>query len=374
MRKRFVRLALLCGAVLPGAGTAACPSPAAGFEAVPGLDVHGVAVELSGVRVLLGQDGSRVDTAGAPITVRPDGDLQLAGWAARVDWRAYASPDIDTAPTLAYRDADGTLCRLARWTWVRGERLRDGGWAFFYDAAGRPSGYAAYDARFGKGRQAALQRSDAACLLRDAAGHVTRFVPAVCGEAADGDVRYVRDEAGTLLRAIDHRPTGQAHTVVEFGSDGKQKRRLTLASVRGVMVSGQGNPAFVMPGQTRERVMVWQEEGGNAVETGIPQEPWRIVRLDAGFAQDDPGAQSWDPAWQTVIVSGASDATGRIKPDPVASRQVSDALREHPGRVFWYVDRSTRFLLVPSLAPQVWAACVDAENVAPGACAPAGRR
>ncbi|RBL81385.1 hypothetical protein DDE05_44905, partial [Streptomyces cavourensis] len=116
-----------------------------------------------------------------------------------------------------------------------------------------------------------------------------------------------------------------------------------------------------------DRVLAVPAGASPIVTTEVPDEPWRVVRVPADTLDDD-ALPSWDPAVQTVLLQGRSNAQGQVVLAPEQIAPFHQALRETPGRVFLYVHDMTRFLPVTALGDKTWQACIDPSRRDAKAC------
>lgn len=354
MPRRWPRnLGALLLAATPALGWAACAPIDTPFGAEPAgvaLRPQPLALSLDGPRVLLGLHGERVQADTRLIAVAEDGDLTPRIWTEAVDWSVYASPAGAPGMTVLQRDADGRLCRIDRYRQVRGRQVEDGGYRLAYDAGNRLAAYAEFtSARSGK---SALQQ---ACVTRDAQGRVTAVFQDGCGGTPSRPVYYVRDDAGTLLRAIDQRAGPLGTVVRSLNPDGSTRavyRSRPDPDRDGALI------AYALPPDPQDRILPVASGASPVVITEIPDEPWRVVRVPADTVEGD-ALPSWDPQVQTVLLKGKSNAQGRVVLDAAQIAPFHQALRETPGRVFLYVHDMTRFLPVTALDAQAWNRCVD---------------
>ena len=95
---------------------------------------------------------------------------------------------------------------------------------------------------------------------------------------------------------------------------------------------------------------------------------WAIAAIADEVPMDGDDQSSWDPAVQTVLAKGETDAQGAAHVTPQAQEQIWLAMQKHPGRVLFYFDPMGRVALVPAMTPAQWNACGDPANLAPDAC------
>ncbi|WP_043517306.1 hypothetical protein [Achromobacter arsenitoxydans] len=369
MRNRLrLAAAALAAALYAAPAMSACGPADAGFPASGALTAVPVSVDLAQERVLLGHNGERVATHPLPVSLPDARDPLPRTWMDKVDWSAYrVDGGQASAATLLLFDADGRLCRVERRDRPRrGPPLVSGGYAFEYDAAGVLLRVAEYEAAADN----ALTISGQVCLKRDAQGALEAFIAGRCGDTgAVASRRYVRNAAGALLRVIDAAGQGAPVAVQTFDEQGRPRQRYVRQHARGAAPDADGGlSAYAQPASTRDRLFVLERDGLSRLSTEVPGNEWRIVRIKDGVPIDDEDMQSWDPRAQTVLAEGVTGSEGQ---SPLASQdqtRVWNAMRDHPGRVFWYVDPMSRLLLTPAMAPAAWRACTDPGNLAGDAC------
>lgn len=369
MRNRLRLVAAALAAALHAApALAACGPADAGFPASGALTAVPVSVDLAQERVLLGHNGERVATHPLPIWLPDAGDPLPRTWMDKVDWSAYrVDGGLAGAATLLLFDADGRLCRVERRDRPRrGPALVSGGYAFEYDAAGVLLRVAEYEAA----QDNAFSLSGQVCLKRDAQGALAAFIAGRCDDAGTvASRRYVRNAAGALLRVIDAAGQGAPVAVQTFDAQGRPGQRYVRQHSRDAAPDAGGGPyAYAQPASTRDRLYVLERDGLSRLATEAPGNEWRIVRIKDDVPIDDEDMQSWDPRAQTVLAEGVTGPEGQ---SPLASEEqasVWQAMRDHPGRVFWYVDPMSRLLLTPAMDPAAWRNCTDPANSAEDAC------
>ncbi len=341
---------------------AACPPVTAAFghdPAAEGLRAHPLALELDGEGVLLGLRGERVPARGALIAVANDGDPTPRFWTEDVDWSVYGSAPGKPGTTILQRDADGRLCRIDRKLNRGGRQIDNGGYRLAYDAQGRLSAYAEFSSAL---EGASLQSQ--ACVTRDSHGAISAVYLDNCATTPTHPVHFVRNADGQLLRTIDLRAGTAGAVVRSLNADG---------TLRAVYRSrpDPDNPgallAYAEPQSKADRVLAVPAGASPVVTTEIPDEPWRVVRVPADTLNDD-ALPSWDPAVQTVLFDGRSNAQGQVVLAPEQIAPFHQALHDTPGRVFLYAQPMTRFLPVTALGAQTWAACVDPSRRDAKAC------
>lgn len=369
------RLALALAATLhAGAAMAGCGPADADFTAPPAWPAVPVSVALGQDRVLLGRDGARVPARPAPVWLAEAGDPMPQTWMDRVDWAAYPPQADSPAPTRLYFDAAGRLCRVESYDAGQPGRasppLLSGGFALEYDAAGALVRAVEYD-------QTAYRAPPVytavrqACLKRDARGSLTEFVGGGCGDAGKTAPtrRYVRDASGKLLRVIDSTATGAAVSVQAYDAQGRPSQRYAgPEAARGSGAEGDGPHPHAVPAAQPDPLYVLERKRLANLADGVPDSDWRIVRIAADVALDDAEDASWNPAAQTVLARGIVDPQGRAALSAEEQARIWDAMREAPGRIFWYRDPMSRVQLVPAMPQARWRACADPANLAADAC------
>lgn len=370
---------LLAAAIAALSLTAAMPAQAdcgpapLDFGAPPSLPAMPVSVLLDGDRVLLGKQGERIATQRKLIWTQETGDPNPRTWTDKVDWSAYVTQEnaLKPAPTRLYFAPQGQLCRMERYQSIRGRSVLMGGYTLEYDTRGQLAGYTEYDeAPASSAHTYAPTRH--ACLQRDAQGTLTTFIDDLCGDPrGPGNSRhYVRDAQGKLLRVIDTLSAGMPVAVQAYDAQGAPGLRyVRQASAYAVSGDGQGPYAYAEPAQRIDRVYPRLREQLAALPSEIPGIEWRIVRIADDVPMGDRDDQSsWDPAVQTVLVQGETDAQSMARLPPAAQDTVWQAMQAHPGRVLFYFDPMGRVVLAPAMTPAQWEACGDPANLAPDAC------
>lgn len=346
-------------ALVPTPSWAACPPLTAPFNTDPaaeGLRAQPLALLLDGEGILLGLRGERVPARSELISVANDGDPTPRFWTEAVDWRVYASAAGQPATAVLQRNADGRLCRIDRNEIVRG-RLRDaGGYRLAYDAQGRLSAYAEFSPSHHLVRQA--------CVTRDAHGAINAVYADQCDATPTRPVYFVRGDDGQLLRTIDLRAGTAGAVVRDLNADGTVR---ALYRSRPDPDRPDALLTYAVPPSKADRVLAVPAGASPIVTTEVPDEPWRVVRVPADTLDDD-ALPSWDPAVQTVLLQGRSNAQGQVVLAPEQIAPFHQALRETPGRVFLYVHDMTRFLPVTALDAQTWQACIDPSRRDAKAC------
>ncbi|MEN4920353.1 hypothetical protein ABE485_16915 [Achromobacter spanius] len=365
--------AALAAALHTAPALAACGPADAGFAASGTLTAVDVSVDLAHERVLLGRNGERVATHPQPVWLSDAGDPLPRTWMDKVDWSAYRVDARDAVlPTRLLFDADGRLCRVERHDpRRRGAPAVSGGYAFEYDAAGNLLRVAEYESA----RGAAFTVAGQICLKRDARGAPVAFIAGRCDDAATAaGRRYVRNAAGALLRVIDtaaqDAPAAATPSAVQtFDGQGRPGPRYVRQYARFAPPgAGNGPYAYAQPPSTQDRLYVLERDALSRLATEVPGNEWRIVRIDDSVPLDDTDMQSWDPNTQTVLAEGVTGPGGRSPLEPEEQARVWQAMRDQPGRIFWYLDPMSRVLLVPAMAQAAWQACTNPENLAPDAC------
>lgn len=350
---------------------AACGPAGADFSIVPPLPAVPVSVDLRDDRVLLGKHGERVPADRRLITVDDNDDLNPRTWADRVDWLAYPVRDgaDKQAPAKLYFDPDGRLCRMERYLSVRGKARLEGGYVLEYDAAGALAGYVEYALESGNSAPPPFHATRHACLRRDASGALTAFIEEGCDDPKGPGAgrHYVRDASGRLSRIIDISPQGMAVAVRTFDAEGKPAQRYVLQLAGYFHPNGLRPYAFTELPDTGDRLFPLHREELAGLQGEAPEIPWRVVRIKDDVPMEDE--MSWDPDKQTILAQGELNAQGAAVLTPALQRQVWQAMRDHPGRIFFYPAPMTRYLLVAAMPPAQWQACGDPLNQSPDACA-----
>jgi len=367
MRKRLVLL--LAAIAHAGPALAACGPAAVDFAAPVALKAVPVSVGLGGDRVLLGRQGERVAARNKPVWVDETGDSMPRTWMDKVDWSAYRLESASRAPTRLYFDDDGRLCRAESYDLPRrgdAAPFLSGGYTLEYDGNGALTRVVEYEQTAVR-RPATYEASGQACLKRDARGALTAFSDGACDarqEPAAGRF-YARDAAGRLLRAIDTAAQGGAFQVQTYDAEGQPKQRYVRRYSPG---DGAKSYASVAHASPDSRPYPVHQAELNQLSTEVPGNDWRIVSIADEVALDDPDMQSWNPDTQTILAQGVTDAQGRAPLSADAQARVWQAMRDKPGRIFWYSDLMSRVLLLPAMDEARWRACADPGNQAADAC------
>lgn len=363
IRLRYASYALAALlAMAPAWGWAACPPLTADFgndPAAEGLRAQPLTLELDGEGVLLGLRGERVPARSALIAVANDGDPTPRFWTEEVDWSVYGSAAGKPGATTLQRDADGRLCRIDRKLNRGGRQIDDGGYRLAYDEQGRLSSYA----EFASARDNHESRSQA-CVARDTHGAVSAVYLDSCATTPARPVYFVRNAEGQLLRTIDLRAGAAGAVVRSLNADG------TLRAVYRSRPDPDKPDAlltYAEPQSKADRVLVVAAGQSPVITTEISDEPWAVVRVPADTVEGD-ALDSWDPAVQTVLLDGRSNAQGQVVLAPEQIAPFHQALRDTPGRVFLYARPMTRFLPVTALGAETWRACIDPSRRDAGAC------
>lgn len=373
MRKLSIALALAAHALFTPSAMAACGPVDADFSVPATLPAVPVSVDLVDDHVLLGKRGERVPTNRKLAWTAERGDLNPRTWTDQVDWSAYRVRETAgvTAPTRLYFDPDGKLCRVERYGKIRGRIVLEGGYTLAYDAAGALAAYTEYDLA---GASSALPYTATrrACLQRNAQGVLTAFIDDGCGDAAGPGAsrHYLHDASGRLLRVIDTLSPGQPLAVQTYDTQGNPAQRYVRQQSAFIAPGeGQGPFAYPEPATRPDRLYPRLREQMAAMPGEIPGVEWRIVRIPDDVPMDGDDQSSWDPAVQTVLAKGETDAQGTARVTPQAQEQTWQAMHQHPGRVLFYFDPMGRVALVPAMTPAQWTACSDPANLSPDACA-----
>nr|WP_315847380.1 hypothetical protein [uncultured Achromobacter sp.] len=375
MRKLPIALALASAqALLAAPALADCGPAVTDFSAPSSLSAVPVSVDLANDRVLLGKQGERVPTNRKLAWTNERGDPDPQTWTDKVDWSAYRAREIPgtAAPTRLYFSPDGRLCRVERYGKIRGRTVLEGGYVLAYDTAGALAAYTEYDMSGSSDAQpyAATRR---ACLQRDARGVLTTFIDDGCGDpkGPGASRHYVRDASGRLLRVIDTLSPGQPLAVQTLDAQGKPAQRYVRQYSAFISPGdSQGPFAYPEPATRPDRLYPRLREHIAAIPGEIPGVEWRIVRIPDDVPMDGDDQSSWDPALQTLLAKGETDAQGTAIVAPQAQEQIWQAMQKHPGRVLFYFDPMGRVALVPAMTPAQWNACGDPANLGPDACTP----
>ncbi|MGE8640621.1 MAG: hypothetical protein ACN6PR_18345, partial [Achromobacter sp.] len=343
MRKLPIFLALAAAHTLLAAPAIADCGPAdIDFSEPSRLSAVPVSVDLANDRVLLGKHGERVPTNRKLAWTSERGDLDPHIWTDKVDWSAYRTRETPgtVAPTRLYFGPDGTLCRVERYGKIRGRTILEGGYTLAYDAAGALAAYIEYDLAGASSAQP-YSTTRRACLQRNAQGVLTTFIDDGCGDAkGPGASRhYLRDASGRLLRVIDTLSPGQPLAVQTYDTQGKPTQRYVRQYAAFIAPGdSQGPFAYPEPATRPDRLYPRLREHIGAIPGEIPGVEWRIVRIPDDVPMDGDDQSSWDPAVQTVLAKGETDAQGTANVTPQAQEQIWQAMHKHPGRVLFYFD------------------------------------
>ncbi|RIJ05256.1 hypothetical protein DXK93_04905 [Achromobacter sp. K91] len=364
------RLVLLLAAIAhAGPALAACGPAAVDFTAPVPLKAVPVSVGLGGDRVLLGRQGERIAARNQPVWVDETGDPLPRTWMDKVDWSAYRLDNVSRAPARLYFDGDGRLCRAESYELPRrgdGPPFLSGGYTLEYDGAGALTRVVEYEQTAVR-RPATYEASGQACLKRDARGALTAFTNEACEDKQQPAAGrfYARDAAGRLLRAIDIAAQGGAFQVQTYDAQGKPDQRYVRRHSPG---DGARSYAHVAHASPDSRPYPVHREELNQLSTEVPGNDWRIVSIADDVPLDDTDMQSWNPDTQTILAQGVTDAQGRALLAADAQARVWQAMRDKPGRIFWYSDLMSRVLLLPAMDEARWRACADPANQAADAC------
>ena len=364
------RLVLILAAIAhAGPALAACGSASVDFTAPVALKAVPVAVGLGGDRVLLGRQGERVAARNQPVWVEETGDPLPRTWMDQVDWSAYRLDSVQRAPTRLYFDGDGRLCRAESYDIPRrgdAAPFLSGGYTLEYDGAGSLTRVVEYEQTSVR-RPAAYEASRQTCLKRDTSGALTAFINEACDDKQQPAAGrfYARDAAGRLLRAIDTTSQGGAFQVQTYDGQGRPQQRYVRRYSPG---DGGKSYADVAHASRDSRPYPLRREELNELSTEVPGNDWRIVSIADEVPLDDADMQSWNPDTQTVLAQGVTDAQGRSVLAADAQERVWQAMRDRPGRIFWYSDPMSRVLLLPAMDEARWRTCADPANQAADAC------
>lgn len=168
-----------------------------------------------------------------------------------------------------------------------------------------------------------------------------------------------------MLRAIDTTSQGDAFRVQTYDAQGRPQQHFLRRHSPG---DGGKSYAYAETASGDSRPHVLERAALNSLPTEIPGNDWRIVRIADEVPLDDSDMESWDPRTQTILVQGVTDPQGQALLDPDAQQRVWQAMRDRPGRIFWYSDLMSRVLLVPAMDEARWRACADPANPAADAC------
>ena len=363
------RLVLLLAAIAhAGPALAACGPAAVDFTAPVALTAVPVSAGLGDDRVLLGRQGERIAARNTPAWVEETGDPLPRTWMDKVDWSAYRLDDASQAPARLYFDGDGRLCRAEHYEIPRrgGTPFLAGGYTLEYDGAGALTRVVEYEQTSVR-RPAAYEATRQTCLKRDARGALTAFINEACDDKQEpaGGRFYTRDAAGRLLRAIDTISQGGAFQVQTYDAQGQPQQRYLRRHSPG---DGARSYADVAHASADSRPYPVRREELGTLSTEVPGNDWRIVSIADEVPLDDTNMQSWNPDTQTILAQGVTDAQGRARLAADAQERVWQAMRDKPGRIFWYSDLMSRVLLLPAMDEARWRACADPANQAADAC------
>lgn len=358
-------------------------------------------IKLNESTMLLGLDGSRIQSAAPPVVVETGPRATPRIWAERVDWSAYAvNPASRIGPTVLRfeRGADGArhLCGIAEYDAdsvyeaskddagpVYKTRKPDRTVApppvppssvpppsalpppdyetrFLYNDDGRLTGYT-LRSRAASGRPNPPQHY---CLRYDRHGWLAELGANACGEASRPLTHYVHDTAGRLLRTIAYEDRqGGAREVQVFDAKGEPAQRYQRQQLgwEGEHIK-LGLPYEARPGGLAVLVLPGPNWAAPAMESS--HYDWAIVQAQGD--DRDIYAAKRDPA--AVLAHGNNGSDGRYALTAGQRQRVWQAAGKTPGGVHWMWAPGQIYTLVQALPPSTWAACTDPDNRAPDAC------
>lgn len=370
--RRLLALAALSTA--PGLASALCEPLAVSAQ----RHTRVMDISLDDTNTLLALDGSRIRSWLPEVAIATDGRALATIWAEQVDWSVYAAaPHARIGATmLRWESAPGGrqhLCGIARYSANAVHETRESGKAalpppdaetrFYYDAAGRLTGYEERS-RAWDGRR---NRPARYCLRYDAHGWLAELGANDCSAPSRPMARYVHDAAGRLLRTISYQDqSGDAFEVVTHDAQGRKaqrylRQRQAWADEPPVLglpyrASLDPYPALVLPGPA------WE-----APELDSYNYDWAIVRpkktaegLASIYAAKRDSAQ--------ILAQGNSGDHRQFTMTATQRKRIWDAAGQTPGGVHWLWAPGQTYTLLQAMPAALWASCVNPENRNADAC------
>ena len=367
-------LALTALSLAPGLASALCEPLAASAQRHTGV----MDISLNDTNTLLALDGSRIRSWLPGVTI-DTGERALATiWAERVDWSVYAAaPDARIGVTMLRWESapDGRqhLCGIARYSAGAVHEARASGKAalpppdaetrFYYDAAGRLTGYEERS-RAWDGRR---NRPARYCLRYDTHGWLAELGANDCAAPSRPMTRYVHDAAGRLLRTISYQDKSEdAFEVVTHDAQGRRAQRYLRQrtawadgpAVLGLPYRASADPyaSLVLPGPA------WE-----APELDSYNYDWAIVqpkKTAEGVASIY--AAKRDPS--QILAQGNSGDQRRFIMTAAQRKRIWEAAGKTPGGVQWLWAPGQTYTLLQAMPAAEWASCIDPENRNANAC------
>ncbi|MGB3430294.1 hypothetical protein [Achromobacter sp.] len=367
-------LALTALSMAPGLASALCEPLAASAQRHTGV----MDISLDDTNTLLALDGSRIPSWLPSVAIDTGARASAVIWAERVDWSVYAAaPDARIGVTLLRWESapDGRrhLCGIARYSAGAVDAARASGKAalpapdaetrFYYDAAGRLTGYEERS-RTWEGRP---NRPVRYCLRYDARGWLAELGANDCAAASRPVTRYVHDAAGRLLRTISYQDKSEdAFEVVTHDALGRKaqrylRQRKTWSDEPPVL----GLPYRASPNQYA--VLVLPGPAWKAPALDSYHYDWAIVQPKqiAGDTASIYVARR-DPA--QVLATGNSGNDGRFAMSAAQRKRIWEAAGQTPGGVQWLWAPGQTYTLLQAMPAALWASCIDPENRRADAC------
>ncbi|CAB5513122.1 hypothetical protein LMG26857_02397 [Achromobacter anxifer] len=367
-------LALAALSLAPGLANALCEPLAASAQ----RHTRVMDISLDDMKTLLALDGSRIPSWLPSIAIDTGARATAAIWAERVDWSVYAAAPVARigATLLRWESApDGRqhLCGIARYSASAVDAARQSGQTalpppdaetrFYYDAAGRLTGYEERS-RTWEGRR---NRPARYCLRYDARGWLAELGANDCAAASRPVARYVHDAAGRLLRTISYLDKSEAALeVVTYDANGRKTQRYLRqrqtwsdeAPVLGLpyRASPDQYPALVLPGPA------WKAPALDSYHYD-----WAIVQpRQTAEGMASIYAAKRDPA--QVLATGNSGNGGQFAMTAAQRKRIWNAAGQTPGGVHWLWAPGQTYTLLQAMPAAAWAACIDPENRRADAC------
>lgn len=370
--RRLLALAALSAA--PGLASALCEPLAASAQRHTGV----MDISLDDTNTLLALDGSRIRSWLPGVAIETGVRASAAIWAEQVDWSVYAAaPHARIGLTmLRWENAPGGrqhLCGIARYSAAAVDEVRESGKAalpppdaetrFYYDAAGRLTGYEERS-RAWDGRR---NRPTRYCLRYDTHGWLAELGANDCAVASRPMARYVHDAAGRLLRTISYQDqSGDAFEVVTHDAQGRKAQRyLRQQQAWADEPPTLGPPYRASPDPYAPLVLpgpAWV-----APELDSYNYDWAIVqprKTAEGLASIY--AAKRDPA--QVLAKGNSGDNGQFPMTSAQRKRIWEAAGQTPGGVQWLWAPGQTYTLLQAMPAAAWASCIDPENRNADAC------
>ncbi|MBD9421133.1 hypothetical protein IB259_17910 [Achromobacter sp. ACM04] len=368
-------LTLTALSMAPGLASALCEPLAASAQ----RHTRVMDISLDDTNTLLALDGSRIRSWLPGVAIDTDGRASPAIWAEQVDWSVYAAaPHARIGVTMLRWESapDGRqhLCGIARYSANAVHETRASGKAelpppdaetrFYYDAAGRLTGYEERS-RAWDGRR---NRPARYCLRYDAHGWLAELGANDCSARSRPMARYVHDAAGRLLRTISYQDRSEdAFEVVTYDAQGRRAQRYLRQRT-----AWADEPAVLG--------LPYRESPGHYAVLVLPGPAWKAPALDSynydwTIVQPKQTAAGMvsiydakrDPA--QVLAKGKSGDDGQFPMTSAQRKRVWEAAGQTPGGVQWLWAPGQTYTLLQTMPAAAWASCVDPENRKADACA-----